>query len=78
MIEVLSSYKMTEETFFRSVYIMDAFLRNSASRLEVKDLHLIGVTAMFSAAKYEEIHPLKLSVIYDKIARKKFKRTEIL
>jgi cyclin A len=44
----------------------------------VKDLHLIGVTAMFSAAKYEEIHPLKLGIIYDKIARKKFKKTEIL
>jgi len=44
----------------------------------VKDLHLIGVTAMFSASKYEEIHPLKLNVIYDKIARKKFKKQEIL
>ena len=33
---------------------------------------------MFSAAKNEEIHPLKLQVIYDKIARKKFKKTEIL
>jgi len=29
MIEVLSSYKMTEETFFCSVYLMDAFLKNS-------------------------------------------------
>ena len=33
---------------------------------------------MFSAGKYEEIHPLKLNVIYDKIARKKFKKSEIL
>lgn len=33
---------------------------------------------MFAAAKYEEIHPFKLNVIYDKIARKKFKRNEIL
>lgn len=54
---------------------MDSYLKKSQERLEVKDLHLIGVTAMFSAAKYEEIHPLKLSVIYDKIARKKFKKT---
>ena len=75
MIEVLSSYKMTEETFFRSVYLMDAFMKKSPRKLEIKDLHLVGVTAMFSAAKYEEIHPLKLSVIYDKIARKKFKKT---
>jgi hypothetical protein len=41
-------------------------------------LHLVGVTAMFSASKYEEIHPLKLNIIYDKIARKKFKKQEIL
>jgi hypothetical protein len=78
MIEVLSSYKMTEETFFRSVYLMDAFLNKSGTRLEVKDLHLVGVTAMFSAAKYEEIHPIKLQIIFDKIARRKFKKADIL
>lgn len=33
---------------------------------------------MFAAAKYEEIHPLKLTVVYDKIARKKFKKSQIL
>ena len=78
MIEVLSSYKMSEETFFRSVYLMDAYMKQCPQKLEVKDLHLIGVSSMFSAAKYEEIHPLKLSVIYEKIARKKFKKVDIL
>ena len=29
MIEVLSSYKMSEETFFRSVYMMDAYLQGA-------------------------------------------------
>jgi len=53
MIEVLSSYKMTEETFFRSVFLMDAYMKNCGVKLEVKDLHLIGVSSMFSAAKYE-------------------------
>ena len=57
---------------------MDAYLRNCGQRLEVKDLHLIGISAMFSASKYEEIQPLKLNVIFDKIARKKFKKQEIL
>lgn len=33
MIEVLSSYKMSEETFFRSVYLMDAYLKNCGLRL---------------------------------------------
>jgi hypothetical protein len=78
MIEVLSSYKMSEETFFRSTYLLDSYLKCSNHRLEVKDLHLIGITSMFSAAKYEEIHPFKLNVVYDKIARKKFRKDEIL
>ena len=53
MIEVLSSYKMTEETFFRSVLLMDGYMKKCPKRLEVKDLHLIGVSSMFAAAKYE-------------------------
>jgi hypothetical protein len=60
MIEVLSSYKMSEETFFKSVYIMDSYLRKCKDKLEAKDLHLIGIASMFIAGKYEEIHPLKL------------------
>lgn len=74
MIEVLSSYKMTEETFFKSVFVMDAYMKRASAKLEVKDLHLVGVAAMFIASKYEEIHPLKLEVLYDKIARKKFRK----
>lgn len=78
MIEVLSSYKMHEDTFFRSVKIMDRFLAQSAKSQEIKDLHLIGVASMWSACKYEEIYPIKLETMYDKIARKKFTRQEIL
>jgi hypothetical protein len=74
MIEVLSSYKMTEETFFKSVFVMDSYMKKCRTKLEVKDLHLVGVAAMFIASKYEEIHPLKLEVLYDKIARKKFRK----
>ena len=45
---------------------------------ETKDIHLIGVASMFSAMKYEEIHPLRLSLITEKIGRKKFSREEII
>lgn len=53
MIEVLSSYKMNEDSFFRSVKIMDRFLHKSEKKQEVKDLHLIGVSSMWTACKYE-------------------------
>ena len=39
---------------------------------------MIGVASMWSACKYEEIYPIKLETMYDKIARKKFTRNEIL
>ena len=51
---------------------MDLLFKNTTKKLQVSDLHLVGVVSMFSAAKYEEIYPFKLNVIYDKICRKKF------
>ena len=33
---------------------------------------------MFTAVKYEEIHPMRLSLMVEKIARRKFTREEIL
>ena len=32
MIEVLSSYKMNEDTFFRSVKLMDSFLKKTKAK----------------------------------------------
>lgn len=56
---------------------MDFFFAKCERVLEVSDLHLCGVTAMFIAAKYEEIHPMKLSVVHEKIAHKKLSKEEI-
>lgn len=78
MIEVLSSYKMSEDAFFKSTKYMDLFFKRTERKLEVSDLHLIGVASMFIASKYEEIYPLKLNTLYDKICRKKFSKREII
>ena len=32
---------------------------------------MVGVTSMFMASKYEEIYPLRLAVVHEKIAHKK-------
>ena len=57
---------------------MDCYLKAETTRQETKDIHLIGVTCMFTAVKYEEIHPMRLSLMVDKIARKKFTKEEII
>lgn len=40
-------------------------------------MHLVGVTAMFIASKYEEIYPFKLKLVYEKIGHKKIPIEEI-
>lgn len=40
-------------------------------------MHLIGVTCMFIACKFEEIYPVKLQVVHEKIAHKKLSKDDI-
>lgn len=57
---------------------MDKYFDKTNKKLQVSDLHLIGVGCMFTAAKYEEIYPFKLNAIQDKICRKKFNKCQII
>jgi hypothetical protein len=63
MVEVLCSYKCSEQTFFCAVFMMDEYFRKSPRRLKVSELHLSGVVAMWTASKYEEIYPLRLRTL---------------
>ena len=54
-----------------SVSLLDRFFKNKHEPKEISDLHIIGVTAMFIASKYEDIYPLKMKMVYEKIAHKK-------
>jgi len=77
MVEVLGSYKCLDQTFFIAANLMDSFLEKTKNVQEVSDLHLLGVTCMFMASKYEEIYPLRLSIVYEKIAHKKISPEQI-
>ncbi len=67
MIEVLSSFKCQQNTFFISIDIMDKFLLKTESVIGCKEVHLIGVTAMLLASKVEEILPFKVSTVVKKM-----------
>ena len=67
IVEVLTNFKCEDQTFFLSVSLMDRFLKQSSRIVQVSDLHIIGVTAMFIASKFEDIHPLKMKTVYEKI-----------
>ena len=80
MIEVLSNYHCDESTYFESVNLMDRYFQECNIKnqiLEPAELHLIGVTSMFIASKYQDIYPLRLKIVQDKIAHNKLTCQEI-
>ena len=70
-IEVLTNFKCDDQTFFLAVSLMDRYFKNKVEIREISDLHIIGVTCMFIASKYEDIYPLKMKMVYEKIAHQK-------
>ena len=77
MIEVLTNFKCDDQTFFLAVNLQDRYLKQSKTRKEVSDLHAIGVTCMFVASKFEDIFPLKMKTIFEKIAHQKIEIARI-
>jgi hypothetical protein len=77
MIEVLTNFKCDDQSFFLAVNLQDRFLKNSVNSYQVADLHLIGVTCMFVASKFEDVIPLKMKTIFDKIAHGKIEIAKI-
>ena len=77
MIEVLTNFKCDDQTFFIAVSLQDRYTKGWTKQLEVSDLHIIGVTAMFVASKFEDIYPLKMKTVHEKIAHSKLEISKI-
>ena len=79
-IEVFNSFseKCSNSTFFRAVLIMDLFLKHQKEKMLVdSNLHLIGITSVFIASKYEDMYHITIQEVYDKIAFGKFSKEEV-
>lgn len=55
MIQVLYVLKEPTQTLFRAVQIMDQFFMECPDKLQVDDLHLVGVASIRIACKYESL-----------------------
>ena len=73
MIEVLHAYKCDNQTLFIAASILDVFIQKSTVTLENSNMHLIGVTCIYIASKYEDVIPIRMNSIHNKIAHKIFK-----
>jgi hypothetical protein len=75
LVGVHIDFKLVPETLYIAVYIIDKYL-------ELKDTHrsklqLVGITALFTASKYEEIYPPDISKFVN-ITDKAYSKAEIL
>jgi len=80
MVEVMTAFKCAEQTFFLAITLMDRYfaaLVEQGKSLKLAELHVTGITCMFMASKYEDIYPLLLRTVYQKIAHKKISTQEI-
>mmetsp|Transcript_42851 Transcript_42851/g.69488 ORF Transcript_42851/g.69488 Transcript_42851/m.69488 type:complete len:449 (+) Transcript_42851:240-1586(+) len=63
LVDVHREFGLVTETLYSSVCLLDRFL--SKNQVERRRLQLVGITAMFSACKYEEHDPPKLAEYVD-------------
>jgi hypothetical protein len=72
MVEVLTTFKNSDQTFFLAINLMDRSFKQSTASLPSSELHLAGVVSMFIASKYEDIVPLLMRTVVNKIGHNKF------
>jgi len=56
LIEVHLQFKLLQETLYLTVFMIDRFLQQEGMTIKRKELQLVGVTAMFTASKVEEMY----------------------
>ena len=63
------------ETLYTTVFLIDRYL--SLQPIKKSQLHILGVTALLIATKYEEIYPPELKDLLS-VRENKFTRQEVL
>ena len=75
IIDVHRKFRLLPETLYVTVLMIDRFL--SAKQIKKAQLHILGVTALLIATKYEEIYPPNLDDLLS-VSENKFTREEVL
>lgn len=78
MEEVLKIFKCPNDTFFMAVHVMDRYIDQTNEELKLSDLHEIGITCMFLASKYQEVDPLTMDLMIEKVAHGKISERQLL
>jgi hypothetical protein len=72
MVEVLTTFKNSDQTYFLAINLLDRYFKQTDKVLNKADLHLTGVCTMYIASKYEDVIPLLMTTVVNKIGHNKF------
>ena len=80
LVEVTSAYKCAPRTYYLAAALFDNYLRACVGSLvlEDKDVHLVGIGALFLASKSEDPKPICSRVLSKKISHSAYSPDEIL
>ena len=57
---------------------LDRYLATVDRKLKLDELHIIGMTCMFVASKYEDVTPIFMETLLIRIGRSRFTRAAVL
>jgi hypothetical protein len=77
IIEVLKIFEHSTETAFRAVLCLDMYLKYQKQTLQTKDLHLLGIVAIFIASKLSETQNISMLQLTRDIGKGQFTEEQI-
>ena len=77
MVECLTAYGNSQESFFYAAYVFDSYLQSCKSELSDDDVHLLGICCVFLASKYTEAVPLSIDTLAENIGYEEFTASQI-
>ena len=72
--EVVHAFNCELETMFLAVSIMDLYLNLSKTKLSKDQLHVISTTSIYMASKMEDIMPISVNSVVNKILHNKYNK----
>ena len=78
MIEIHRIFNQSHETLFRSVYIMDLYLKKKKQVIDSSELHLICIVSIFISSKLNENQQIRMKDILQSIAKGKYTKQDII
>lgn len=81
ILDVISILKLSDETFFLSIHILDTYIfkkSNIKEALNDSDIHIIGLVAILISSKYQASSNIGIDFIYEFVGYKVFTKKEII